>query len=431
MAISSVSIIGSGNLATHLASAFQRYKIEIRQICSRSIQNASILANKIGASAISNPLELAPADLIVICTSDSSIDDVSKSLNTPTSMVVHTSGSTSIDILKPHLNRGVIYPFQTFSKDVDIDFSSIPVFIEANNDENTMLLKEFTERISGNVNVLNSEQRIKLHLAAIFSNNFTNHMFAISREILADANIPFGILNHLMLETTNKAIQSGNPVNVQTGPAVRFNYNILDQHKEILTHKPLWQKIYTFVSDSIMEKEKEKEMEHFKDKLKNIKAFAFDVDGVFSEQVILDSSGELLRTMNIKDGYAVQLAIKRGYPIAIITGGNSQALKIRFESLGVTDVYLKSHYKMDDFNEFLNRYNLSASDVLYMGDDIPDLEILSVAGISSCPADAVEEVKAVSMYISPRKAGKGCVRDVIEQVLKVNQSWLDTKIISG
>ena len=135
--------------------------------------------------------------------------------------------------------------------------------------------------------------------------------------------------------------------------------------------------------------------------------------------------------MNIKDGYAVQLAIKKGYPIAIITGGNSQALKIRFESLGVKEVYLKSHYKMDDFNDFLLRNELSASEVLYMGDDIPDIEVLSVVGISACPCDAVEEVKAVSMYISPKGAGKGCVRDVIEQVLKVNLKWVDAKIVSG
>jgi 3-deoxy-D-manno-octulosonate 8-phosphate phosphatase (KDO 8-P phosphatase) len=172
-------------------------------------------------------------------------------------------------------------------------------------------------------------------------------------------------------------------------------------------------------------------MEHFKDNLRNIKAFAFDVDGVFSDNVILDSSGELLRTMNIKDGYAVQLAVKRGYPVAIITGGNSQAIKTRFESLGVTDVYLKSQHKMDDFKEFLVRYQLNPTEVLYMGDDIPDIGILRVAGIPSCPADAVEEVKAVSIYISPKGAGQGCVRDVIEQVLKVQHNWVDANIVSG
>lgn len=169
----------------------------------------------------------------------------------------------------------------------------------------------------------------------------------------------------------------------------------------------------------------ESNMEHFKDKLKSVKAFAFDVDGVFSEHVVLDPSGELLRTMNIKDGYAVQLAVKRGYPIAVITGGNSQSIKTRFESLGVKDVYLRSHYKLDDFNEFLTRHAIKAEEVLYMGDDIPDLEIMGVAGIPTCPADAVEEVKAISLYISPREAGKGCVRDVIEQVLKVNHAWID------
>jgi 3-deoxy-D-manno-octulosonate 8-phosphate phosphatase (KDO 8-P phosphatase) len=172
-------------------------------------------------------------------------------------------------------------------------------------------------------------------------------------------------------------------------------------------------------------------MEHFKDKLKSIKAFAFDVDGVFSDYVILDTSGDLLRTMNIKDGYAVQLAIKRGFPVAIITGGNSQPLKTRFENLGVKDVYLKSQYKMDDFNDFLTRYALKPEDILYMGDDIPDLDIMRVVGIPTCPADAVEEIKEAAMYISPKEAGKGCVRDVVEQVLKVNQLWLDTKTVSG
>jgi 3-deoxy-D-manno-octulosonate 8-phosphate phosphatase (KDO 8-P phosphatase) len=165
-------------------------------------------------------------------------------------------------------------------------------------------------------------------------------------------------------------------------------------------------------------------MEHFKDKLKEIKAFAFDVDGVFSDHVILHPSGDLMRTMNIKDGYAVQLAIKRGFPVAIITGGNAQSLKMRFEALGVKDIYLKSNTKIDDFNEFLIRYGLQPSQVLYMGDDIPDIEVMKVAGIPACPADAAEEVKAVSTYISPKEAGKGCVRDVIEQVLKIKGVWL-------
>lgn len=165
-------------------------------------------------------------------------------------------------------------------------------------------------------------------------------------------------------------------------------------------------------------------MKHFKDKLRNIKAFAFDVDGVFSNNVLLHPSGDLMRFMNIKDGYAVQLAVKKGFPVAIITGGNSASVRTRFENLGVTDIYLKSSNKLEDFNEFLIRYELTADQVLYMGDDIPDMDVMRIAGIPSCPADAAEEVKEIAMYISPKEAGNGCVRDVIEQVLKIHGAWI-------
>jgi 3-deoxy-D-manno-octulosonate 8-phosphate phosphatase (KDO 8-P phosphatase) len=167
-------------------------------------------------------------------------------------------------------------------------------------------------------------------------------------------------------------------------------------------------------------------MVNFKECLQTIKAFAFDVDGVFTDgSVILLPSGDQVRTMNIKDGYAVQYAAKKGYPIAIISGGHSEAVRLRFEYLGVKDIFLNSKSKKEIFHEFLNKYNLQPEDILYMGDDLPDLEILQLAGIPTCPADAAEEVKAVSAYISGKDGGKGCVRDVIEQVLKVQGRWLD------
>jgi 3-deoxy-D-manno-octulosonate 8-phosphate phosphatase (KDO 8-P phosphatase) len=165
---------------------------------------------------------------------------------------------------------------------------------------------------------------------------------------------------------------------------------------------------------------------NFKQKLKDIKAFAFDVDGVFTDgQVYLMTGNEYVRSMNIKDGYAVQHCVKMGYPVAIISGGSSEEVRKRFQNLGVTDIYLKSNDKINDFEDFKFKYHLEFEDILYMGDDIPDYPVMERAGIATCPADAVEEIKNISAYISDKKGGKGCVRDVIEQVLRVQDKWFN------
>ena len=138
-------------------------------------------------------------------------------------------------------------------------------------------------------------------------------------------------------------------------------------------------------------------MSNYKEALRKIKAFAFDVDGVFSDcKISLHPTGEMVRTMNIKDGYAVQLAIKKGYPVAVITGGHSRAVRKRFAYLGVKNIYLRSASKMEDFTDFLKRNKLQALEVLFMGDDIPDIEVMKIAGFAACPADAAEEVKSVA-----------------------------------
>ncbi|MDX2444358.1 MAG: HAD-IIIA family hydrolase [Bacteroidales bacterium] len=167
-------------------------------------------------------------------------------------------------------------------------------------------------------------------------------------------------------------------------------------------------------------------MSNFKEDLRKVKAFAFDVDGVLSNQTItLHPSGEPMRTINIKDGYALQLAVKKNYPIAIITGGNSEAVRTRFQSLGITDIYLSSFDKKVDFADFRLKYDLDPSSILYMGDDLPDYEIMKLVGFPTCPADAVPEVKQVSRYISHLDGGNGCVRDIIEQVLRLHKKWMD------
>lgn len=167
-------------------------------------------------------------------------------------------------------------------------------------------------------------------------------------------------------------------------------------------------------------------MANFKEQLHSTKAFAFDVDGVFSDSIVLlHPNGDLMRTMNIKDGYAVQLAVKKKYPVAIITGGFSESVKTRFLNLGVTDVYLKSQNKLNDLTDFCSKYNLKFDEVLYMGDDMPDYEVMKIVGFPVCPSDAAYEIQEISKYISSKKGGRGCVRDVIEQVLKLHGKWMD------
>ncbi len=166
-------------------------------------------------------------------------------------------------------------------------------------------------------------------------------------------------------------------------------------------------------------------MSNYKAELQDIKAFVFDVDGVFTNgTVFLDPGGDFMRMMNIKDGYAIQYCIKQGYPIAVITGSNSKTVEKRFSNLGVTDIYLKSSDKLYDYEDFRLKYNLEHRNILYMGDDIPDYKIMKIAGVPTCPDDAVEEIKQISKYISDRKGGEGCVRDVIEQVLRLHKKWM-------
>ncbi len=165
-------------------------------------------------------------------------------------------------------------------------------------------------------------------------------------------------------------------------------------------------------------------MLNFKEKLPFVQAFVFDVDGVFSRpETLLYPNGELMRTMNTKDGYAIQYALEKGYKMAIISRGVFKAVKIRFQELGIEDVYIGSMNKYKDFLEFISKYNLSAENILYMGDDIPDYETMTKVGIPVCPADAVEEIQGISDYISDIKGGEGCVRDVVEQVLRAQNKW--------
>lgn len=156
----------------------------------------------------------------------------------------------------------------------------------------------------------------------------------------------------------------------------------------------------------------------------HIKAFVFDVDGVLTNgTLIVLPNGVMARTMNVKDGYALQLAVKKGYKVAIISGGKSTEVIERLNLLGVTDVYMNVHNKVEALENFVDKYQLDKTDILFMGDDIPDIAVMQEIGLPCCPADAVDEVKEISKYISPNSGGQGCVRDVIEKTMKLNNLW--------
>lgn len=174
-------------------------------------------------------------------------------------------------------------------------------------------------------------------------------------------------------------------------------------------------------------------MAFFKEDLMKVKAFIFDVDGVLSTECItIDSDGELLRTANTKDGFAIQYAVKKGYPVAIITGGTSNAIEIRYRGLGVKDIYMTSKDKIADFEDFLSKYNIAEDNIMYMGDDLPDYEVMERVGVPTCPKNAVVQIKEISSYISDMDGGCAAARDVIEQVLRAQGKWFatDTKIQS-
>ncbi len=161
------------------------------------------------------------------------------------------------------------------------------------------------------------------------------------------------------------------------------------------------------------------------DKLKQITTFIFDVDGVLTDgNILLTETGEQLRSFNTKDGYALQLAVKKGYKVCIISGGTSQGILKRLNGLGITDVFLGIHHKLDIFDTYLRNNNLQPNEIIYVGDDMPDIPPMQHVALAVCPADGVNEVKSISHYISPYKGGAGVARDIIEKVLKIQGKWL-------
>lgn len=162
----------------------------------------------------------------------------------------------------------------------------------------------------------------------------------------------------------------------------------------------------------------------YKEIMPQITTFIFDVDGVLTNGIVtVYPDGEMIRNMNIKDGYALKTAITAGYNICVISGGTNEGVRTRLKALGIKNIYLGAHNKLDQFNEYVNLHNIKSEQILYMGDDIPDYPVMKKVGLPCCPKDAAPEIQDISSYVSHKKGGVGCVRDVIEQVLKVQGKW--------
>ncbi len=174
------------------------------------------------------------------------------------------------------------------------------------------------------------------------------------------------------------------------------------------------------------------ESKSYKEYLNHITTFIFDVDGVLTDGTVnVNTEGEMFRTMNVKDGFALKTAVEKGYNVCIISGGTNEGVRVRLQNLGIKNIFLGAHSKTKILEDYLNEKNIKRENVLYMGDDLPDFEIMQEIGLPTCPQDAVPEIKAISKYISHKKGGKGCVRDVLEQVMKVQGKWLITNGVSA
>jgi len=248
-----VVFIGAGNLATHLSEVLHNSGFQIAQIYSRTKTSAKELSELLNVPYTTHIADIIKDALIYfISVSDNAIESVSNRINLNGGLVVHTAGSVSIEIFsKKFENYGVFYPLQTFSKGHSVDFLKIPIFVEANTQDNLQILLNVAKKISQNVYIATSQEREQLHLAAIFCCNFVNHLYHLSARVAEQSGFDFNILSSLISETANKAIVSGNPKYVQTGPAVRNDTKLLQRHLDLLSFNPKWHEIYSIFSENI------------------------------------------------------------------------------------------------------------------------------------------------------------------------------------
>lgn len=248
-----VSFIGSGNVATHLALGLDSAGVEIVEIYSPTPENAASLASKVGAMAVLSIKDVcvSKVDVIIVSVKDDRIQDVANALDKTETLIAHTSGTKSVGELSEHVNSGVFYPLQTFSKESDLDLSNIPFCVEGSNNKSLNTLKKLANLLSKDVRLTTEETRKSIHVAAVVACNFSNHMFALAEKLLLESGADLSILKPLIQETVLKALNK-HPKDVQTGPAIREDHEVLKNHLIRLNGSPDLQKLYQDISNSII-----------------------------------------------------------------------------------------------------------------------------------------------------------------------------------
>lgn len=247
-----VAIIGAGNVATHLAKALHNADIEVLSIWSNQVDNAKILAQQVNADAVNTIHEIAKSDsdVIFIAVKDDKVAEIVEQLKSYKGIVLHTAGAIAMDILNTFENHGVFYPLQTFSKAKSLNFSAVPICLEANNLQTLNVLEKLCIALNCKYYSVSSEKRSTLHVAAVFACNFPNYLYQISADILAKDGLDFDIIRPLIAETAQK-VQIASPADVQTGPAIRNDQKTMDNHLQLLKTQPEWLAIYKLLSEQI------------------------------------------------------------------------------------------------------------------------------------------------------------------------------------
>lgn len=252
-----ICLIGAGNLATQLGIALSEKGHQIVQIWSRTSNSAAELASKLNCDYTTEISSIySDADIYIIAISDQAIESILLKRAWGHAMVVHTAGSIPMDILAKYCtNYGVFYPFQTFTLAKKVDFCQVPICIEANTPQNLEVLNTLAQSLSQNIRLVDSDQRQHIHLAAVFVCNFVNHFYAVGEELLLEKGLDFEILKPLILETAAKVVEQS-PKSSQTGPAIRNDKNIMDKHLAMLENHPDLKKLYSLISERIIQTHK-------------------------------------------------------------------------------------------------------------------------------------------------------------------------------
>ncbi len=427
-----IVIIGGGNVAHYWARQFHSGGHRLLQIVNRTPQEVEQLAEHCEAKAIGMEGEVMTADLYLIAVSDDAIEQVAVQLALPEKAIVaHTSGMTPLYLLSSIASHAaVVYPLQSISKGRPLPPKRVPVFLHTADKETVNQLQTLFTALNHPVEVVSSTEQLQtLHLAAVFTNNFTNHLLAIARKLLQSQQLSFEHFYPILEETINKAKELS-PQAAQTGPAVRGDRDTIDKHLDLLKKYPRYAQVYRDMTYSIeagrekKEKNSKSSSSHYLQRLHGITTFIFDLDGVLTDgKGVVTAQKKVLRHLNAKDAYALQWASKQDYKIIVLSGAAPVGVEHRLKKMGVHHIFTQSADKLTVYQKLCKEVGIQDKEVVYMADDRTDLPLFEHVGVATCPHDAAAELFKYAHYISPHNGGHGAARDIIEQVLRLQGKW--------